>query len=118
MEILVSTRPTGLAGSVTMPTGATASDYAVVLFPEDEARWEQAGPGAARARIVRPGLDGAFKLQGVRPGSYYVLAVPAAQAEYQALTDPDQLRELAGRARTVEVKDGQISPLTLTLVER
>ena len=54
----------------------------------------------------------------MRPGSYYVVAVPAAQAEYQALTDPDQLRELAGRARTVEVKDGQIASLTLTLVGR
>jgi hypothetical protein len=54
----------------------------------------------------------------VRPGSYYVLAVPAAQAESQALTDPDQLRELAGRARSVEVKDGLMSSLTLTLVQR
>jgi hypothetical protein len=119
VEIVISTRPTGLAGRVTMPTGAVASDYAVVLFPEDERKWEQPSvAGQASARIVRPGLDGAFTLQGVRPGSYYVLAVPAAQAEYQALADPDQLRELAARARTVEVKDGQIVSLTLTLVER
>ncbi len=118
VEIVISTRPTGLAGRVTMPTGATANDYAVVLFPDDESKWEQSGPGQSSARMVRPGLDGAFTLQGVRPGSYYVLAVPAAQAESQVLTDPDQLRELAGRARTVEVKDGQLSSLTLTLVAR
>ncbi len=117
VEIVISTRPTGLTGTVTMPTGAVAADYAVVLFPEDEARWEQPGAGGA-ARIVRPGLDGAFKLTGVRPGSYYLLAVPAAQAEYQALSDPEQLQMLAGRARTVEVRDGQMAPLTLTLVER
>ena len=96
MDIVVSARPTGLVGSVTMPTGATAADYAVVLFPEDETRWEQAAPGSPPgARIARPGLDGAFRLQGVRPGNYFVLAVPAAQAEYQALADPDQLRDFA-----------------------
>ena len=70
------------------------------------------------ARITRPGLDGAYKLPGLRPGRYYVLAVPAAQADYQVLSEPDQLRLLTGRARTVEVKDGEMSPLTLTLVER
>jgi hypothetical protein len=119
VEIVISTRPTGLTGTVTLPTGATAGDYAVVLFPEDDARWERLGMGQdAGLRITRPGLDGAFRLPGVRPGSYYALAVPADQAEYQALSDPDQLRALAGRARTVEVKDGQMTPLSLTLVER
>jgi hypothetical protein len=119
VEILLSTRPTGLTGNVTMPTGATAGDYAVVLFPEDETRWEQTGMGPSSGlRIVRPGLDGAFKMPGVRPGSYYVVAVPAAEAEFQAMSDPDQLRAFAGRARTVEVKDGQMTPLTLTLVQR
>ena len=70
------------------------------------------------ARIVRPGLDGAFTLPGVKPATYYILAVPASQAEYQTLSDPDQLRLLAGKARTVEVKDGTMSPVTLTLVDR
>jgi hypothetical protein len=119
VEIVISTRRTGLSGRVTMPTGATAADYAVVLFPEDENRWEQDGPGqSAGGRIVRPGLDGAFTMPGLRPGSYYVLAVPASQAEYQLLSDPDQLRDLAGRARTVQVKEAEMSTLTLTLVNR
>ena len=116
LELVVSGRATGLTGTVTMPTGATANDYAVVVFPEDEEKWER-GP-ASGARITRPGLDGAYKLQGLRPGRYYVLAVPAEQADYQVLGEPDQLRLLTGRARTVEVKDGELSPLTLTLVER
>ncbi len=117
VEIVVSTRPTGLRGNVTMPTNAAADDYAVVLFPEDESRWERIGPGTA-ARIARPGLDGAFTLASVRPGTYYLMAIPAAQAEFQALSDPEQLRMLASRARTVEVRDGQMASLTLTLVER
>lgn len=119
VELIVSTRLTGLAGSVSMPTGATAGDYAVVLFSEDETRWETAGPAqAAGARMVRPGLDGAFRMAGLRPGGYYVVAVPAADADSQVLADPDQLRELAGRARTVEIKEGEMTALTLTLVNR
>jgi hypothetical protein len=116
VEIVVSGRVTGLTGTVTMPTGATAEDYAVVVFPQDEEKWER-GNGTG-ARITRPGLDGAYKLPGLRPGRYYALAVPAAQADYQLLSEPDQLRVLAGRARTVEVRDGEMSPLSLTLVER
>jgi hypothetical protein len=119
VEIVLSGAPTGLAGTVAMPTGAAADDYAVVLFPEDEARWEQGSPGlSSPARVVRPGLDGAFTMRAVRPGSYYVVALPAAQADYQVLMDPDQLRMLAGRARTVEVREGVLAPVTLTLVER
>lgn len=81
--------------------------------------WEETGPGrTSTVRLVRPGLDGAFKMQGLRPGDYFVLALPAEQAEFQTVLDPDQLRGLAGRARTVEVKDGQMASLTLTLVTR
>jgi hypothetical protein len=108
----------GLTGTVSGPTGSVANDYAVVLFPEDEARWERIGPAQMGARAVRPGLDGTFKLPGLRPGSYYVLAVPVAEADMQVLSDPEHLRLLAGRARTVEVKDGEVSPVTLTLVNR
>ncbi len=118
VEIVVSARPTGLTGTVTLPTGATADDYAVVLFPEDEARWEQTGPGVPSARVVRAGMNGAFRLPGIRPGSYYVLAVPADQAEMQMVSEPDTLRAMAGRARVVEVEDGVMAPVTLTLVER
>jgi hypothetical protein len=117
IEIVVSGRPTGLTGTVTGASGTTASDYAVVLFPEDEARWERIGPGQMAARAVRPGLDGTFKMPGLRPGSYYVLAVPADQADMPALSDPEQLRALAARARTVEVEDGVMGQLTLPLVD-
>ena len=117
LEIVVSGRPTGLTGSVTAPTGGNASDYAVVLFPESEERWERNGPGQMGARAVRPGLDGTFRMPGLRPGSYYVLAVPAEQADMQALAEPEQLRTLVGRARTVEIEDGVMAQITLTLVE-
>jgi hypothetical protein len=118
IEIVVSARPTGLTGTVSGPTGSTATDYAVVLFPEDEERWERIGPAQMSPRAIRPGLDGTFKLPGLRPGTYYVLAVPVAEADMQLLSDSEHLRVLAGRARTVEVKDGEMATLTLTLVNR
>ncbi|BCS31946.2 hypothetical protein TBR22_A11500 [Luteitalea sp. TBR-22] len=118
VEIVVSGSPSGLTGTVTLPTGGKADDYAVVVFPEDEQRWEQVGMMRGQAQVVRPGLDGAFKVPVLRPGSYYVLAVPATQADWSVMGDPDHLRTLAGRARTVEVKEGQLTPVTLTLVER
>lgn len=118
VDIIVSGSPSGLTGSVTLPTGGKADDYAVVVFPEDEQRWEQVSMMRGQAQVVRPGLDGAFKVPVLRPGSYFVLAVPAAQADSNAMGDPDHLRTLAGRARTVEVKEGQLTSITLPLVER
>lgn len=118
LEVVISGRPTGLSGTVTLPTGGAAGDYAVVLFPQDEARWERGTMGGTGPRAVRPGLDGTFKIPALRPGSYYVLALPAEQADLQVLSEPEQLRMLAGRARTVEVQDGQTATVTLTLVER
>ena len=78
------------------PHGISATDYAVVLFPEDDTRWERSRPGQMGARAVRPGLDGPFKLPGLRPGTYYVLAVPVAEADMQILTDPEQLARARG----------------------
>jgi hypothetical protein len=118
VEIIVSGRPTGLTGTVAAAAGANASDYAVVLFPEEESRWEQIGPGQMGPRAVRPGLDGTFRMPGLRPGSYYVLAIPTEQADMTELGDPERLRELASRARTVTISDGVMERLTLTLVNR
>lgn len=118
VEIVVSARPTGIHGSVAGTTGTTASDYAVVLFPEDEDRWERGPISQMGPRAVRPGLDGAFRMAGVRPGTYYVLALPAEQADMSELSDPEQLRELATRARTVTIEDGALERVTLTLVNR
>ncbi len=118
LEIVVSTQPTGIAGTVTLPTGATAADYAVIVFPEDEALWEWSIGRQPRSRVVRPALGGTFRITGLRPGSYYAMAVSAAQADSEVILDPDQLRELTGRARTIDVPDGGLASLTLPLVTR
>lgn len=117
LEIIVSAQPSGLAGSVTLPTGAKAEDYAVVLFPEDEDLW-QGSTMRSGTRMTRPDLDGTFKMSGLRPGTYYVMAVPVAQADYSVLGDPEQMRQLAQKSRTVEITEGQTQSLQLTLVER
>lgn len=118
VEIIVSGRATGLVGNVAGTGGAPPSDYAVVLFPEDESRWEQIGPGQMGPRAVRPGLDGTFRLPGLRPGNYYVLAIPTEQADVMELAEPERLRELATRARTVTINDGVLERVTLTLVSK
>lgn len=119
LEIVVSTQPTGVAGTVTMPTGITAADCAVIVFPQDEALWEhRTGRQQDGKRVVRPALDGTFRITGLRPGTYYAMAVSAAQADSEVIWDPDQLRELTGRARTVDVPDGGLATLTLPLVAR
>lgn len=118
VEIVISGRPTGIQGGVAASSGSTAGDYAVVLFPAEEDRWERIGPGQMGPRAVRPGNDGTFRIANVRPGEYYVLAMPVDQADMTELSDPDRLRELAARARTVTVEDGAMARVSLTLVSR
>ncbi len=118
MEMVVSARPTGITGTVATPSGVAASDSAVVVFPEDEDRWERPGWLQMLGRAVRADPDGSFKLANLRPGSYYVLALPADETDIAEMSDPEHLRLLAGRARTVTVEDGALERVTLTLVAR
>jgi uncharacterized protein (DUF2141 family) len=66
-----------LSGRLLSQSGAPASDYTILVFPEDKAYWIH---GSRRIVTTRPGTDGKFTLSGagpttLPPGRYLLAAV-------------------------------------------
>jgi hypothetical protein len=111
VEVIISTKPTGVRGTVKRPTGADV-DAVVLLFAQDERRWEES-MSAAGTTIVRPVEDGSFRTPTMRPGAYFAIALGTTDVRSDDLGDPDYLRELAPRATRIDVTEGQIPELAL-----
>lgn len=105
VEIVVSTKGSGLRGRVRTAGQASPPDAVVIGFDEDARRWGR--QVVANTFMVRPTEDGAWAVDRLRPGTYQLVAVPAAQASDGDLEDPEFLRSLVPRARTVAVGEGE-----------
>ena len=112
LEIVITARPTELAGRVTDAAGEPLLEYAVIVFPDDRSRWT-----ARMNRYVtaaRPQPDGRFNIVGLPPGSYLAVAVDAlADGEW---AEPDSLDALRAAATRLELAEGATQ--TVTLVRR
>ena len=91
-----------LAGTLTSPDGAPASECIVVVFPADESYWR---PGARRVRSTRPASDGAFTVVDLPAGEYLIAAL--GEVDPDEWQQPDFLRQLVPAAVKVTIADGQ-----------
>ena len=71
-EVLLTQSVTALTGTLTLESGAAATEYFIVAFPDDRALWHPASP---RVRIMRPAADGAFSTRDLPPGTYRIAAL-------------------------------------------
>ena len=113
VEIVVSTRPSGARGRVVTAGGAPAGDAIVVGFDQDARRWDQ--PVIANTFMVRPIEDGTWSIDRLRPGPYRLVAVSAADARGDSLDDPEYLKTLDARARTVMLAEGETPDVVLVV---
>jgi hypothetical protein len=112
VDIVVTTTPTKVTGTVTDSAGKPERDYVVVVFSDDKRRWT-----ASLNRYVvsvRPGPDGAFTVSPLPAGNY--LAVALASAEAGEWAEPDNLDRLRAKATTFTLADRESK--TLVLVRR
>jgi hypothetical protein len=89
----------------------------VALIPADRSKW------MLRSRWLkagRPAADGTFRLAGLVPGDYWIVAVDRLQGSEVAgdLQNPDVLEALTSRAQRITLGEGQSQDLTLRLVRR
>jgi hypothetical protein len=113
IQIVVTDRVTEVSGKVTS-RGQPARDYAIVVFPEDEAKW------TFPSRFVqsgRPDQQGLFKVRALPPGERY-LAVAVDYLENGEAADPEFLAQMRDGATRLTLADGESKVLDLTLVTR
>src|SRR5262249_647682 len=71
VEVELTNRLTDVSGVVTTPKGEHVADYSVVVFPQDRDKWTT----QRYLRLSRPDQDGRYKVNGLPPGEYYVIAL-------------------------------------------
>jgi Carboxypeptidase regulatory-like domain len=69
----VTSRASTLEGTVTDSKGSVAAETGIVVFSEDRAGWRTS---STRTRRGMTDADGHFRVQGLMPGTYFVIAVP------------------------------------------
>jgi hypothetical protein len=110
LEVTLTTRNASMAGAVTDANGRLAGRYSVIIFAADSIRWNFPSRFLA---IGRPNQDGRFKVSGLPPEDYLVIAGPALQgSEWQ---DPDYLESLRPLAQAITLAEGEARTLDLKL---
>ncbi len=89
----------GQLSGVVHPPGGAATDYTVVLFPEDQRLWL---PQSRRIQATRAAADGAYTFRGIPAGAYLVAL--AEDAENGEWFDPAFLQRLVPSAEHVTVR--------------
>ena len=96
-----------LTGRLQSQAGAPASDYTIVVFPEDRAYWIG---NSRRITTARPGTDGRFTLSGpgpttLPPGRYLLAAVTDLARDEQF--DPAFLAQLVPAGIPISLGPGE-----------
>lgn len=113
VEIVLTSRSPTLTGSVTGENNSPISDYVVLAYSTNEESWQRAAGSAPRSfSIGRPDQNGTYKVNGLRPGAYYVVAVAEMPEE---LGNPDLFKALKDRAKQVRLQEGETERLDLVV---
>lgn len=107
LEVRLTTAVGRAAGTVRDGEGRPAAGLDVVAFAADDAKW---GGVSRFVKATETGVDGAFELDGLLPGAYYVAA---GVIEPNAWMSPDVLRRLV-TGTPVDVRPGETTELALT----
>jgi len=99
--ITLTDRTSEISGHIVAAAG-TASDYSVILFPEDRALW---ATGSRRIMSVRTANDGTFLFNRLPAGNYEIAAVD--DVEPGEWYDPAFLQRLLPSAVKVTIGEGE-----------
>ena len=114
VEVVVSPAGAALTGTVTTPGGDPAAEYAVLVFSTDSSKWYRYSQWMRMSMMT---FGGELYVNGLPPGSYYVVALSNAtdvvtSGDWQ---DPATLEKLAARASRIDLAEGEKRMLNLRL---
>jgi protocatechuate 3,4-dioxygenase beta subunit len=115
VEVVVSDAGAAIEGRVTDTRDATVAVFTVVAIPAyPELRY----PGSRHVKTARSSPDGRFRVTGLPPGDYFVLAVNRLDSVTAETSDPAVLEELADRGQRVTLAERERRTLDLRLIRR
>jgi protocatechuate 3,4-dioxygenase beta subunit len=110
VELELTNKLTAITGGVTDSRGEPAKDYTAIVFSQDREKWV----GAPRYQGTgRPDQEGRFKISGLPPGDYYLVAVDRVEPGQWA--DPEFLENMRTSAMSVSLAEGETKALILRM---
>jgi hypothetical protein len=110
LEVELTNKLTTISGLVTNARGETVTEYSAIAFSQDREQWK----GATRYQgSGRPDQDGRFKITGLPPGDYYIVALD--KIEPGQSSDPDFLETVRSKATAVSIREGDTRTVDLKL---
>jgi len=110
LEVELTNKVTDVSGLVTNSKGEAVKDYSVVVFPQDRDKWT---PNSRYMKTARPDQDGRFKVNGLPPGEYRVIAVD--YLDQNEWNSPEFLDGIRSKATTFSVNEGESKSVDLRL---
>jgi carboxypeptidase family protein len=110
IEVELTNRVTDLSGLVTNGRGAAVKDYSVVVFAQDRDKWTA---NSRYLRTGRPDQDGRFKITGLPPGEYHIVAID--YVDPNEWTEPDYLERVRSKATSVTIGEGETKSVDLRI---
>ncbi|HEY3884335.1 MAG TPA: carboxypeptidase-like regulatory domain-containing protein, partial [Vicinamibacterales bacterium] len=110
VTIVLTTQTSTVTGSVTDDSGAPVTNASILLFASGKNGWRE---NSVRIRRATPDAGGQYRLAGVLPGNYYVIAaprnrinIPSPDAAYFESLSKDATPVVVGDSeqRTVDLK--------------
>jgi Carboxypeptidase regulatory-like domain len=111
VEVELTNKVTTIAGTVKTARGELSKEYTAIVFAQDKEKWT----GNSRYQSSgRPDQDGRFKISGLPPGEYYVVAVD--RLEQGQSGDPEFLERVRSRAVSLSLREGETRTVDLLLI--
>jgi hypothetical protein len=111
IEIEITNKLTTITGLVTNARGETVKDYAAIAFAQDREKWKISGRYQS---IGRPDQDGRFKMSGLTPSDYYIVALD--KIDPNQINDPDFLDSIKVRATAITIREGDTRTVDLKVI--
>jgi len=110
LEVELTNRITDLSGLVTNSKGEAVKDYSVVVFPPDREKWT---PNSRYMKTARPDQDGRFKVNGLPPGEYRVIALD--YLDQNEWNSPEFLDAVRSKATSFSINEGESKSVDLRI---
>jgi hypothetical protein len=110
IEVEVTNKVTDVSGVVTNGKGEGVKDYSIVVFPQDREKWT---PNSRYLKTARPDQDGRYKITGLPPGDYRVIALDYVDSN--EWNTPEFLDGIRAKATAFSVNEGETKSVDLRI---
>jgi protocatechuate 3,4-dioxygenase beta subunit len=111
VQIIVTSKVTAIAGSITDAKGAATTDGTVLVFADDAQKWIE---DSRFVRSARPDQQGKFEIKALPAGEY--LAAAFDYVEDGSWNDPEYLESIRRYGQRIRLTDAASQTVTLKLV--